>query len=206
MAADSPMGTRLRELMRLHDNGCGINAHALASISDVPPTTVNRILGGADPRASTVEKLAQGLNRPVGALFGELVVDEATNTGDLVTYSLDDCPALTHSALVELHSDMLTDYDGQRLISVPARVTVRVDPWDFDARQNARFALFRKSAQTRAIVAHVIEMGDEILFHPAEIRSRTHHKADVELVDGGNGQVLGSIGGLVTHPALFSRR
>lgn len=58
---------RLREVM----DRCGVNHSELAARSGVSRANIYLMLGGGDPRVSTLAAVARALNVEVGALLGQ---------------------------------------------------------------------------------------------------------------------------------------
>lgn len=110
-----------------------INNSSLASLSGLSDVTISKILNGADAKISSIERIAEALNVPVGYFFDDSVINQVNsgksnvlvgrdNNGQI---SVSECQDRLEDALLEIEhlkdiidgKDKLID-EKERLINV----------------------------------------------------------------------------------------
>lgn len=110
-----------------------INNSSLASLSGLSDVTISKILNGADAKISSLERIAEALNVPVGYFFDDSIINQVNsgksnvlvgrdNNGQI---SISECQDRLEDALLEIEhlkeiieaKDKLID-EKERLINV----------------------------------------------------------------------------------------
>lgn len=68
------MQMTISEKLKREMNRVGVTQYSLEKLSTVPQPTIQRILKGSDPKASTIIKLANALGVPSSALLDDAIV------------------------------------------------------------------------------------------------------------------------------------